>query len=371
MPASGLPSATTDQTLRHNGTSWVTNTHFLANATGQITLGDATNAGTIVLQDVNGQALTLQTADFSANRSYTFPDVGANATFIMSEGIQTLNGAKTFTDNLALQPNSGDAAKQLRFYEDNANGTNYISLQAPSDILTSNYTLTLTGNYGSNNQVLSSNGSGGLFWATPAGSVPSGTDKQTLRYNNTTLEATSNLTNDGTNIGIGILNSAAKLHQDGGDATATYHKFTAGTTTGQTITDGFDVGIDATGNAVLYQNENKDININSQSVLSLKIASAGHVVINSSIVYTPNDEASVSIDVTNKSYVKISGVGTIAITGGVSGQILVIQKTGIGTATLTDGIGYKLTGNWVGSVDATLQLIFDGTDWVELSRSLN
>ncbi len=48
----------------------------------------------------------------------------------------------------------------------------------------------------------------------------------------------------------------AQIHQNSGNATATYHKFTAGTTTGVTATDGFDVGIDASGNAELRQREN-------------------------------------------------------------------------------------------------------------------
>lgn len=39
-------------------------------------------------------------------------------------------------------------------------------------------------------------------WATPSG-APAGTDQQTLRYNGTTLEANSQILNDGTKVGIG------------------------------------------------------------------------------------------------------------------------------------------------------------------------
>ena len=44
----------------------------------------------------------------------------------------------------------------------------------------------------------------------------------------------------GRNMGVGIT-PTSKLHLDSGNATASYCKFTAGTTTGTTSTDGFDI----------------------------------------------------------------------------------------------------------------------------------
>lgn len=58
------------------------------------------------------------------------------------------------------------------------------------------------------------------------------------------------------NLAVGLGTPTAKIHQDSGTGTATYHKFTAGSTTGQTSSDGFDIGIDASGNAEIRQREN-------------------------------------------------------------------------------------------------------------------
>ncbi len=51
-------------------------------------------------------------------------------------------------------------------YEDSANGTNYIQFQAPSSIA-SNRIFTMPGDYGTNGDVLQTNGTGVLSWATP------------------------------------------------------------------------------------------------------------------------------------------------------------------------------------------------------------
>lgn len=65
------------------------------------------NRGTITLSETlaNGQnTLTITPpASVAANLTYTVPDVGANANFVMSEGAQTINGAKTFSALLTAQ----------------------------------------------------------------------------------------------------------------------------------------------------------------------------------------------------------------------------------------------------------------------------
>jgi len=65
------------------------------------------NRGTITLSEAlaNGQnTLTITPpASVAANLTYTVPDVGANANFVMSEGAQTINGAKTFSALLTAQ----------------------------------------------------------------------------------------------------------------------------------------------------------------------------------------------------------------------------------------------------------------------------
>jgi len=58
------------------------------------------------------------------------------------------------------------------------------------------------------------------------------------------------------NFGIGITSPASKLHIDFGNATAGSLQFTNGTTTGTTSSDGFHVGLDTNGNAIINQKEN-------------------------------------------------------------------------------------------------------------------
>lgn len=54
----------------------------------------------------------------------------------------------------------------LQLQELQSNGQNSVSLRAPAS-LSADYTLTLPPNSGINNQVLQTNGSGGLSWVTP------------------------------------------------------------------------------------------------------------------------------------------------------------------------------------------------------------
>ena len=67
------------------------------------------------------------------------------------------------SDNSFLQLG---ASTPLRFAD--ADSSNYVSFQAPATI-TSNVTWTLPSADGTSNQVLSTNGSGTLSWATPSG----------------------------------------------------------------------------------------------------------------------------------------------------------------------------------------------------------
>lgn len=65
-------------------------------------------------------------------------------------------------------PGTSTSTGALRLAEDTDNGTNYVGLAAPASI-TSNVTWTLPASDGTNGQVLSTNGSGTLSWATASG----------------------------------------------------------------------------------------------------------------------------------------------------------------------------------------------------------
>ncbi len=94
-------------------------------------------------------------------------------------------------------------------------------------------------------------------------------------------------------LGVGLSAPTAKIHQDNGDATATYHKFTAGTTTGQTSADGFDIGIDASGNAVINQNENLNMLFSTNATERMRLQNNGKLLIGTTTA--PNDSVLVRI----------------------------------------------------------------------------
>src|SRR5581483_10899598 len=76
------------------------------------------------------------------------------------------------------------------------------------------------------------------------GSVPFADANGYLTQNN------ANLFWDNTNnrLGIGIAAPQSRIHIDSGTGVGSHVRFTAGTTTGQTSTDGLEIGIDASGN---------------------------------------------------------------------------------------------------------------------------
>jgi hypothetical protein len=74
-----------------------------------------------------------------------------------------------------------------------------------------------------------------------------------------------------------VVTPAAQLHIDAGTGSAVAAKFTAGTTTGQTATDGFDVGVSTAGNAELRQRENLPLNIYTNNTLAESVGATGSV----------------------------------------------------------------------------------------------
>ena len=92
-----------------------------------------------------------------------------------------------------------------------------------------------------------------------------------------------------------------------------------------------------------------------------------------------------TVTVGNRSYLKVSSNNatatnrTFILTQGVAGQRLVIQNVSTGTnkveliddSAQSGGGNHRLASTWASDQYDTIELIFDGTDWIEISRSTN
>lgn len=75
--------------------------------------------------------------------------------------------------------------------------------------------------------------------------------------------------------GVGGVSPTAPIHVDSGNGVASAIKLTAGTTTGVTASDGFELGIDTSGNGELRQRENLDIILFANNAEKWRALAAG------------------------------------------------------------------------------------------------
>jgi hypothetical protein len=122
-----------------------------------ITLLEAPNNG--------GFSITLQApAQLTASTTFTLPSAdGTNAQVLQTNGSGILSFASLLT---TAATTTAGAILELR--EGTNNGTNYVRIQAPAS-LAANTTYTLPTADGTSGQVLSTNGTGTLSWATASG----------------------------------------------------------------------------------------------------------------------------------------------------------------------------------------------------------
>jgi hypothetical protein len=133
---------------------------------GQIWL-DTTNSTSPTLKFFDGSDdISLATINYTANTvdwldsSITITGLSTTATGTV---LTLSDTASTSSVNLII-----DNQKEVRFRETTANGTNYVALKAPAS-LASDVTFTLPSADGTANQVLTTNGSGVLSFATVGG----------------------------------------------------------------------------------------------------------------------------------------------------------------------------------------------------------
>jgi hypothetical protein len=133
---------------------------------GQLWL-DTTSPTTPTLKYYDGaDDISLATIDHSAN-TVNWLDSTVSITGLSTTATGTVltlsDSASTSTVNLII-----DNQKEIRFRETTANGTNYVALKAPASV-SADLTFTLPATDGTTGQVLQTNGSGVLSFATVGG----------------------------------------------------------------------------------------------------------------------------------------------------------------------------------------------------------
>jgi hypothetical protein len=130
----------------------VSTTDTFTNKTVVVASNTITTAatGNLAATELNAALAELQT------------DIDTRAT----SAAPVITGGATVRGTLLLQNTSG-AQPELHLSEDPDNGTNKVAIKAPAS-LSGDYTLTLPSDDGGANQVLQTDGSGGLSWTTVA-----------------------------------------------------------------------------------------------------------------------------------------------------------------------------------------------------------
>lgn len=157
----------------------------------------------------------------SGSATITFPSTTST--------LATLDLSETFTNKTLTGPTANTSITlanqgELRFAEATGNGTNYVGFEAPSSI-TSNLIWVLPATDGSANQVLSTNGSGTLSWATasagggtktyavftPLDNQPPVTNYATFDTRNSIATLDFDASTDESAVFVGIMPEAASL----------------------------------------------------------------------------------------------------------------------------------------------------------------
>jgi hypothetical protein len=114
--------------------------------------------------EVGSSGNNFNISSIGSTHTFNIPVAGGSGvTGLISSDSQEIWGLKSFKDGLSILD-----ANPLYFYD--GIGTSYVSIQSGSG-LTGNLSFTLPETYGSNNQVLSTDGTGNLSWISQSGNA--------------------------------------------------------------------------------------------------------------------------------------------------------------------------------------------------------
>jgi hypothetical protein len=179
----GQTSYTDGQLLIGNSTG-NTLTKATLTAGTNVTITNSAGAITIAASGGGGGSGDVVGPASSTDNAFTRFD-GTTGKLVQNSTGATLSdtGGATFTGSVDVAGTS-TAGSNIKLYEDTDNGTNYVSFKAPDTIAT-NVTWTLPAADGTSAQVLSTNGSGTLSWATASGGSSQWTTTGSDIYYNT------------------------------------------------------------------------------------------------------------------------------------------------------------------------------------------
>jgi len=198
------------------------------------------------------------------------------------------------------------------------------------------------------------------------GGLPSGSTNQTLRYNGTDWVASNALRNDGEFIGISSI--ADKFNSNfvvnGNAVIGKSYELATAPTDGLLIEGKVGIGTIS---------PDSTLQVVGTAYFTSNTRIGENLLADGSVSYTPLTATSSRVNTAGKTYIKVDLTGTFTLSDGtLVGQVIILQVVSTGTtADLNEGGNCKITGNWSGSTDDIIQLIWDGSAWVEVSRSNN
>lgn len=172
----------------NNGLTLLNNNAKLGGSiTEATTISGITNINKLTITATGVDAFNLDNNTMSLDATNDRIGIGTN---IPSEKLDVAG-------NLSINTNSNGTASSVKFYEDTSNGTNTVSLQAPSN-LTQNRSITLPANAPANGYVLTTDASGITQW----GAVnPASATLASISLTNESIAAT-NIVNGGVPGGV-------------------------------------------------------------------------------------------------------------------------------------------------------------------------